>query len=209
MPHRTSLFPWLLSSLLIASGLSLPLLAERPKFAVVNVTQAFEAYHLSVEEHARTRAAREELKKDKRLERIKLTRVELLDLRNNVRDATLPEAQRQEYFRKFQMKAHELRSLQRDTIHHLDEQNKTIDEAMVKKTRVLLEAVRAVVQNLGEEGGYDYVFEMGGKTSSQIAPLIYIRHATDLTELVIETLNKDAPAKKAVATTGPLSAETP
>lgn len=202
MHHRVFPRPRLPLSAILALSLSLPALAEKPKFAVVDVAKAFEAYHVTLEEKEKNKAARAELKKDKRLEQIKLTRVELLDLRENVRDTTLAEAQREEYFRKFQIKAHELRSLQRDTLNYLAEQNRIIDTAMVDKTKELLETIRSVVREIGEQGGYDYVFEKGGKTSSQIAPLIYIRNATDLTDLVIKTLNKDAPPRKAVATVG-------
>ena len=43
------------------------------------------------------------------------------------------------------------------------------------------------------------VFELGGNTSSQIPTLIYIRNATDITDLVIESLNKNQPEDKKVA----------
>ncbi len=202
MQHRVFPRPRLLLPAILVLSLSLPASGEKPRFAVVDVAKAFEAYHVTQEEKEKNNnnAARAELKKDKRLEQIKLTRVELLDLRENVRDTTLSEAQREEYFRKFQIKAHELRSLQRDTLNYLAEQKRIIDTAMVDKTKELLETIRSVVREISEEGGYDYVFEKGGKTSSQIAPLIYIRNATDLTDLVIKTLNKDAPPEKAVAT---------
>ncbi len=200
MPQGLFPLPRLLLLGSVALGLMLPATAGKPKFAVVDVTRAFEAYHLAAEEKARIVADRSKLKKDPRLEKIKLTRVELLDLRNNVRDGTLSEAEREEYFRKFQMKAYELRALQRDTVQNLEEQSKNIDADMVKKTRHLLGEVHAAIRKVSLEGDFDHVFEKSGKTSSQIPPLIYIRDATDITDLVIEVLNKDAPPKKDVAT---------
>lgn len=193
------LLPRFCPAFLLLLGLALPSAAQKPNFATVDISRAFEAYHITVAEREKIRQARAELKRDPRLEKIKLLEVELLDLRDRVRDTTLTDSERQNHFRKFQIKAQDLRALQRATIEHLDEQARIIDEGMVKKTRHLLGEIRAAVQKLALEGGYDYVFESSGKTSSQIQSLIYIRHATDLTDLVIEALN-GGEADKDIAT---------
>lgn len=165
--------------------------AEKPKFAVVDVSKAFEAYYVTIEEKSNIQDARDELKRDPRLEKIKLIKVELQELRDKVRDSTFTETERRDYFRQFQIKTQDLRALQRATVEHIDEQARVIDEAMVKRTRQLLGEVREVVQRLAAKEGFDFVFEVGGKTSSQIPSLIYIREATDLTDRVIEILNND------------------
>ena len=97
------------------------------------------------------------------------------------------------------MKNFERDSLRREYEKHLEEQNRLIDEALVKKTYDLLGDVRAIVQRVAEEDGFDYVFEVSGKTSSQLTTLIYIRNATDLTGRIIAELNKDAPGEKVAA----------
>ncbi len=176
-----------------------PLEAEKPRFAVVNVPQAFDAYYVTRQEKEKVGEARAKLGKDPRIEQIKLTRFELLELRDQARDKSLSESVRDDYFRKFQIKAHELSSLQRDAANYIEEQTRIIDEAMVKKTKELLGVVRARVEEIAEAAGYDFVFEQGGTTSSQISALIYIRNADDLTEKVIAALNKDAPKDQEVA----------
>lgn len=184
-----------------ALGLALPALAEKPKFATVDVSHAFEAYYLTVAEKAKIKTAREKLAKDPRHEVLKLLEVEVRDLKDQTRDPTLTERERKEFYRRYMMKNYERVSLRRERDENLAEQLKSINEGMVSKTYELLGDVRAIVQKIAEDEGFDYVFETSGKTSSQIEPLIYIRNSTDLTELVITELNKNKPPEKDVATT--------
>ena len=67
---------------------------------------------------------------------------------------------------------------------------------MVQKTRELLQDVQNIVRKIAEEEGIDHVFEVSGKSSSQLPSLIYIRNATDLTDRVIEELNRNQPEKE-------------
>lgn len=182
-------------------GLAATLMAEKPRIATFDAAVAFESYHVAKAERTKVGEAKKKLASDPRVEQLKLTRVELLELRDKVRDTSLPEDARQEYFRKFQMKAHELNSLRRDITNSREEQTKAIDEAMVKKTKELLGTINATVQKVATAEGFDMVFEKGGTTSSQVSTLVYVRDATDITQQVIKELNRDAPVEKEVATT--------
>jgi len=177
-------------------GLTAPLPAAKPRIATFDAPRAFEEYYVALAEKEKVAAAKKKLAKDPRLEQLKLTRVELLELRDKVRDTSLPEEARQEYFQKFQMKAHELNALRRDINNFREEETRKIDEAMVLRTKELLYVIRSTVRKIAEEGGFELVLEKGGTTSSQISALIYVRDATDLTPLVIEHLNKDAPKEE-------------
>ena len=173
--------------------------ADTARIATFDAPRAFEAFHQAQAERAKFAEARQKTRSDERSEQLKLTRVELYELRDKVRDTSLPEDSRQEYFRKFQMKAHELNSLQRDINTYRQEQSRLIDEAMLKMTKHLLGIIRATVRDIAAAGSYDLVLETGGTTSSQVPALIYIRDATDITDQVIAELNKDAPNDAEVA----------
>ena len=71
-----------------------------------------------------------------------------------------------------------------------------LNKGMVQKTRELLHDVQKIVGKIAEEEGIDHVFEVSGKSSSQLPSLIYIRNATDLTDRVIEELNRNQPEKE-------------
>jgi len=175
--------------------------ADGLKIASFDAPRAFEAYEAAQAERAKFAEARKKVRTDERLERLKLTNVELDELRDKVRDASLSEDSRQEYYRKFQMKAHEVKSLRRDIENYREEQNRLINEAMVRQTKKLLDNIRAVVRRIAGENGYDVVMETGGTTSSQVSTLIYIRDATDITDRVIAELNDTSSAADDVATT--------
>ena len=199
--RNMSLLPRLCLLLSAALGIVLPALAENPKFATVDVSLAFESYHLTVVEKAKIKTARETLRQDPRHEILKLLQVDLRELKDQTRNPTLTEKERKEFYRRYMMKNYERVSLRRERDEHLAEQLKLINESMVKKTYDLLGNVRAIVQKIADGKGFDFVFEKSGKTSSQLAPLIYIRNSTDITELVIKELNKNKPVEKDVAAT--------
>lgn len=195
--------PWLRSPLPAVLGLllSLDAAAGKPKFATLDMAKAFEAYHLTVTARAQVQEARKTLQQDPRHETIKLLDVELRDLKDHVEDPTFTEAQRKDYYRRYMMKNHERLSLKRQHEQHHAKQLNLINKGMVENTRKLLRDVRAIVQEIAGEEGFDYVFEVSGKTSSQLSSLLYIRNATDLTDRVIEELNRNRPNAE-VSTTG-------
>ena len=192
---------WVLS--VFALLLAVPARAGKPKFATLDVAKAFEAYHLTITERNRVSEARAKLQQDSRRETLKLLAVELRDLKEQVEDSTFTEEQRKDFYRDYMMKNFERDSLKREHDKYLEEQNRLINEGMVKRTYQLLKDVRTLARKIAEEDGFDYVFEVSGKTSSQLSALIYIREATDLTARIIGELNRNAPRKDVAANEGP------
>ena len=200
----TPLRPWLRSPLPAVLGLllSLDATAGKPKFATLDMAKAFEAYHLTVTARAKVEEARRTLQQDPRGETVKLLDVELKDLKAHVQDPTVTESQRKDYYRRYMVKNHERLSLKREYESYLAEQLDLINRGMVEKTRELLRDVRTIVRKIAEEDGFDHVFEVSGKTSSRLPSLLYIRNATDLTDRVIEELNRDRPKEKVATNAG-------
>ena len=192
---------WVLS--VFALLLVVPARAGKPKFATLDVAKAFEAYHLTITERNRVSEARAKLQQDSRRETLKLLAVELRDLKEQVEDSTFTEEQRKDFYRDYMMKNFERDSLKREHDKYLEEQNRLINDGLVKRTYQLLEVVRILARKIAVEDGFDYVFEVSGKTSSQLSALIYIREATDLTARIIGELNRNAPRKDVAANEGP------
>lgn len=173
----------------------LPLGAEPPRMATVDASVLFKRYHRTQTEQTKLAEAKAKLSEDPRLAVIKKIRSELRELRDEIRNTTNSEYDREEFFRQFQMKSHELRSLQRDTSQHLETRKKDLDRRLVKISKALLAEIHATIQRVAATEGYDMVLENGGDTSSQVPTLIYIRHATDITDLVLKELNKNKPPR--------------
>lgn len=172
-----------------------PLSAAMPRVATVDASILFKGYHRTKTEQTKLAEAKLKLQKDPRLAVIKQIRQELQELRNEVRSTSNSELDREEFFRKFQMKSHELRSLQRDTTQQLEVRQKELNRRLVEMSKALLAEIQAKVQQVAGAEGYDMVLEKGGDTSSQVPTLIYIRHATDITDLVLKELNKNKPPR--------------
>ena len=169
--------------------------AGMPRVAPVDASVLFKGYHRTKTEQTKLAEAKLQLQEDPRLAVIKQIRQELHELRNEVRNTSNSELDREDFFRKFQMKSHELRSLQRDTTQRLEDRQKELNRRLVEMSKALLAEIHAKVQQVAGEEGYDLVLEKGGDTSSQVPTLIYIRHGTDITDLVLKELNKNKPPR--------------
>ena len=174
----------------LGSALSPSLKAGRPHLATIDMAKAFESYHLTHEERNRVREARKALLRDPRPENLKLLEVELGDLRGKIQDPASEEKRRQQDYQRFLVKHHEYSTLKSEHERDHSAKLKILNESMVVVTRKLLNDIRIVVRKIAREEGFDHVFEIGGKTSSQLPSLLYIRDATDLTARVIEELNR-------------------
>ena len=189
---RTSFMTFLAAIWLTAL---LPLAAGKPRVATVDATTLFLEYHRTKTEQTKLAEAKLKLQGDPRLAVIKEIGLELRDLRTQARNTNNSEHAREDAFRKFQMKSHELRSLQRDTTQHLEARQKELNQRLVTMSKALLAEIRTTVNTVAAAEGYDMVFEMGGDTSSQVPTLLYIRHGTDITDLVVKELNKNKPPR--------------
>ena len=178
---------------IIACTLCSPLKAGKPALATIDMAKAFDAYHLTTLERKRVRDARETLKQDPRPESLKLLEIELDDLKVRIQNPIREEKQRQEDYRLFLVKHHEYSTLKREHARDNAEKLKLLNESMVVTSRKLLKDIRLIVQKVAKKEGFDHVFETSGATSSQLPSLVYIRNATDITERVIENLNRDQP----------------
>lgn len=171
----------------------LPVVAGKPRIATVDASSLFTGYYKTKTEQTKLAEAKLKLQGDPRLALIKQLSAELKELRGQVRNTNRSDREREEYFRKFQMKTHELRSLRRDTTQHLEAKQKELNARLVTMSQALLAEIQAVIQKVASTEGYDMVLEKGGDTSSQVPTLIYVRHSTDITALVLKELNKNAP----------------
>lgn len=68
-----------------------------------------------------------------------------------------------------------------------------ISEDLSSGMLVILDEIRAVIDDLAEETGVELVYDTTGKSSTQVPVLVYSRSTIDLTAAVINKLNENAP----------------
>lgn len=189
----------------------LPAAAEKPRVAIVDAQRAFTEYYATKKAHAKLAAAKLALQDDQRLPVIAATQKELEELRERAEDPELTPELRELALAKAEMKAHELRSLERDLRQFMDSEQQKMNALLVTVTRKLQANVQTVITQVAKAGNFEMVFESGGKTSSQVPTLLYVRDAVDITDAVIRHLNSTDPEAGADGEDGdtPAPAEPP
>ena len=66
----------------------------------------------------------------------------------------------------------------------------TTKQKITSATRRILDQCKLTTDEYAKSHGYQWVIETSGTTSSQVSPLIYARHAIDITDEVLAVLNE-------------------
>ncbi len=72
--------------------------------------------------------------------------------------------------------------------------NQALNERMVQRMKGILEEIRKLVEEQAKKDNYDYVFDKSGLSTSQVPFLLYTKDATDITDVLLKTLNDGVPA---------------
>ncbi|MEM9079327.1 MAG: OmpH family outer membrane protein [Verrucomicrobiota bacterium] len=173
--------------LLILSTLPLP--AEPPKIGYVNIATIFESYDATLESKEDFRSDREEVIKGTRFESLREANRELKELAARVRDEEISPENREIAAEKFNNLSLEYQALMLDFENYLKAEQRRQSLEQLKRAEELLVVIRAEIELLSKNKDYDLVFEIGGLTSSQLSPILYIRDGIDLTQIVLARLN--------------------
>jgi len=83
------------------------------------------------------------------------------------------------------------------TVVELIERFTEVEQAKLEANKTvmmqnLLDEVKKNVSELSEKIGYDYVFDRSGLNTNQVSFFLYLKDATDITEIVLKELNDSA-----------------
>ena len=174
-----------------------PLKGER--IAVVNMETVFRQYYKS-------RIAADTLRQQSEVYRnyIMAEQDKLRELEkemNVARDASqnlaLSAAERETKTRLFTEKQQELAQKRAALNRYMMERNRTLSNVEKSKRAEILEDIRAEAAKQAASGGYTFVLDSSGMTTSGIPAVIYAPPAADLTVRILKALNATAvPAEK-------------
>lgn len=168
----------------------------KPKIAYVNMDVILTNYYRKamVEKDVQDRI--EALKSSPRVLAVQEMDAKLKELADTVRDKTQKEATRETAAEEFNSISIEYPALMEEMEQFLTEEKRKATTELVETIEDIQAEVRAEISAIGKSEGYDLILERGGKTSSQVSPIIYLRDGTDLTEMVLSRLNANAPAEE-------------
>lgn len=178
--------------LLILSGVTALSAAEPLKIAVVDMARVFDDYY-------KTRIVQSQLEEQQSVYRTHVTAMNeeynklqdeykvLLDAAQNI---TLKESERQEKAADAAKKLAEVRQKERDINQYLTEKSRQFKELEDTKRTEITAEILGEVQRRATVDGYDMVLDYSGKTTSNLAGVVFFKPNLDITDAVLEELNR-------------------
>ncbi|MFC7338590.1 OmpH family outer membrane protein [Haloferula chungangensis] len=190
------------TALILAVGLVGTAAAQdgKLKIATIDMQQLFKEYHRTNEAQKQINVERARIQKEnnERLARIRELDTELQNMRKQLDDPSISDSKKQTVYRDWQMKQNEGIALDRERREFLQRRNQALNEKMVQRMKGILEEIRKLGEEQAKAEDYDYVFDKSGLSTSQVPFLLYTKDATDITAVLLKTLNKDAPPESEV-----------
>lgn len=130
---------------------------------------------------------------DERLKAIKASDDESKKFLEDAKDNNLSSEDKSNLFRQANAKQREARSLYEERNSWVKRKQAALnDQAKIEFGKIRQEVLE-IVKETGDKEGYDYIFDRSGGSGAGVAILVYTKDATDLTGLLLELINKDAP----------------
>lgn len=171
---------------------------KEDKIATVNMQRLLADYHKTKSLNGTFTGYQEEIKGQdvKRMEDIKAAAEEAQKLQQDAKDPNLSDEDRGNLFRQSTAKQREAQALNQDRTSWVNRKRSALnDQAKVEYGKLRVE-IMDIVQKVGDEEGYDYIFDNSGASGAGVAILVYTKDATDLTGLLLERINVDAPVEE-------------
>ena len=166
--------------------------AESLKIAVVDMARIFDDYY-------KTRIVQSQLEEQQSVYRTHVTAMNeeynklqeeykvLLDAAQNI---TLKESERQEKAAEASKKLAEVKQKERDINQYLTEKSRQFKELEDTKRTEITAEILGEVQRRATVDGYDIVLDYSGKTTSSLASVVFFKPNLDITDAVLEELNR-------------------
>lgn len=189
----------LILKLLALAGVAAPALAQEgpDKVGTVSMAQLLKEYYkttLLVEEFKGYEETIVEEDK-KRVEAIKALATETRELQGEAENSSLTQERQEELLNQVRSQQGELQALQNDRLTWLKRKRTAFAEKQKIEFGKLREEIMKMVQEVGEAREFDYIFDKSAAGLSGVGVMTYSKDATDLTTVMVERINRDAPEK--------------
>ena len=170
--------------------------AEKPNIGMVDMQKLFAQYY-------RTEAAQKQFNQDyagiqkkvnQQLEQINMMISELKSLNEKLKSESLDENLKQKYSQEFQLIDQQRKMFIEEMKRAEYEGKKEVARRKAASMQGIMSEIRAKVVSFAEKQEYDFVFDKSGKNTNQISFFIYLKDATDITDVMLKELNKLAPS---------------
>ena len=128
-----------------------------------------------------------------RVESIKALVKESQDIAKEAESSSITREQKEELFQKAGALNREAQALQNERIAWLNRKKAAFNEKQAVELGILRKEIMVMVKEIGDAQEFDFIFDRSGSSGASIPILSYAKDATDLTPLLLERINRDAP----------------
>jgi outer membrane protein len=167
------------------------------KIATVDMQKLVAQFYKTAETRDSFKVYEDEIKEQNiiRVDAIKAIVEEAKKIQKQAEEPTLDREKKNELFNELNRKQQEVQGLDGDRTAWIQRKQTALTEkAKIDFGEVRMEILK-MVQKYGEDEGYDYIFDRSGASGAGVPILSYTKDATDLTAVLLEIINKDAPEK--------------
>jgi outer membrane protein len=174
---------------------------DRLKIATVDMQALTQEYNKTKTTRAKMEKdiARVRVDGEERMKQLQELAKTVEALKKQIDDPSIAEAKRRDLMNTRQLKGQELQTLQADLEDFMKRKDRAVKEQILVDLKVILEEIRSKVRTHAESEGYDYVLDKAGVSTSQVPILLYTKDATDITEVLLKTINEGVPAPEEAA----------
>jgi outer membrane protein len=174
---------------------------DRLKIATVDMQALTQEYNKTKTTRAKMEKdiARVRVDGEERMKQLQELAKTVEALKKQIDDPSIAEAKRRDLMNTRQLKGQELQTLQAELEDFMKRKDRAVKEQILVDLKVILEEIRSKVRTHAESEGYDYVLDKAGVSTSQVPILLYTKDATDITEVLLKTINEGVPAPEEAA----------
>ena len=168
-------------------------MADKPKIAVVDIQRLFNEYF-------RTEEAQLQFNKDyagiqkrvnQKIETVNEMILELKEIDKKLKNENVDE-RKQKLAKEFQLIEQERQMLINEMRREEKNEKEDVDRRKAASMQGIMSEIRSKVISFSKKGNYDFVFDQSGKNTNQVSFFLYLKGATDITEVLLKELNKFA-----------------
>ena len=167
---------------------------QRLKMATVSMERLFNEYYQTAKIQREINIDRARIQRDNndRLANIREIDSKLQKIREQLKSEDIGAKEREDLLTESRELSQDGKSKERERTEFLDRRNRALSEMMRKQMRGILVKIQRTVSERAKEGNYDFIFDSSGNSNQGIPFVLHARETTDLTDNLLEELNKDA-----------------
>ena len=184
--------------------------AQQLKIGTVDMEKIFKGYYKTKDAEVHINEARANAKKelDDRVETYKETMDEIKKLNDELQNAGLSDAKKDEITKAREEKINEFKNLDREIAEFRASKEKDLQDQAVRMRNDIVTDIMKLINAKIKSDNYDYVFDRSGPSLNGVPVMIFARDTVDFSDEIITALNKNKPKESSTPATSSATPKT-